>query len=146
MRQRGSLPQEIECGQQCARVLELLVMRLPREVDHHTVSGIPECTDQISRGWRGGLAAEDRDAGQPLERGVVPLRVEHTDRIAVQDQLLAQEARNPGFAGCRIPGDQHVASANRQRELVPVFRVAEQQPPAGTRRDRKAPVSASVRT
>mgnify|MGYP003335827617 CR=1 FL=1 len=63
-------------------------------------------------------AAEHRHAGKRFERGVVPLGVDHAHAVAVQDQLLAEQAGNPRLARSRVAADEDVAAPHGERELL----------------------------
>ena len=82
-----------------------------------------------------------------FERAVISFGIDGAHGIAVQNQLLAKEARDPGFSGFGVAGHQDVAAANRERELTTVLQVPEQQTSAAARAaSADVPAAASVRT
>ena len=69
----------------------------------------------------------------------------HTDAVAVQNQLLAQQPGHPGLARLGITGDEHVAAARRQPEFAAVLVYPEQQPaPWPLRQPARVRICASV--
>ena len=114
-------------------------MREAREVNHHAAIRISQRAQQLARRRRSVFASEHGHAGQAFERAVVSFRIDGTHAIAVQNQLLAQQARDPGLSGLGVAGHQHVAAANREREFTTVLQIPEQQTTAAARGNREIP-------
>jgi len=59
---------------------------------------VSQSATQIARCRRRVVPAEYRDAGKQLESPVVAFRIDHAQAVAMQDQSLAEQARQPGFS------------------------------------------------
>ena len=68
--------------------------------------------------------------GQRFERSIVAFRIDDADAIALQDRLLAQQARQPRFAGARLAGDQNRPAAHGEADFAAVVLMPEQETPS----------------
>ena len=114
MRKSGSAPEGVQRGQGRPDVLQLFIVREAGQIDDHAAVRVAERPQQLPRRRRSVFATQHGDAGQPFERAVVAFWIDGTDAVAVENELFAQETRDPGLSGLGIAGDQDVASANRQ--------------------------------
>ena len=91
----------------------------------------------LTSGWRsarassrargGGSSPPERDdARQRFERAVVAFGIDDADTVALQDQLLAEQAGQPRFPGAGFAGDEDRPAANGQADRLAVVLVAEQ--------------------
>ena len=134
--QTGATTHDIERRQHRADVVDLRTLLHARQVDDDAAIGIAQGAQQLPRGWRRILPAEDGDPRQRLERSVVAFGIDDAHAVPVQNQLLAEQPCHPGLAGLRVAGDQHVAPPHGERELATVFRVPEHETTACLADDR----------
>ena len=99
MRKAGPASEHVQGRQDGANILQLFVVRQTRKVDHHAAIGIPEGAQQFAGRGRRVFASEDGHPGQAFERAVVPFRIDGADAVPMENQLLAEETRDPGLAG-----------------------------------------------
>ncbi len=76
------------------------------------------------------FAAEHGDAGQRFQRAIIALGIDHAHAVSMEDQLLAEEPGHPRLSRLDVTGDEHVASAHRQRKFATIVGIPEQQSPA----------------
>lgn len=79
-----------------------------RQIDHDTGIGISQFSRNVAYVRRSLVAAEHYDIGKRLKCSVISFWVDDTQPVALQNQLLAQKARSPGFAGTRVASGQNV--------------------------------------
>jgi hypothetical protein len=56
---------------------------------------MPEGPEDVAHRRRRIVGAKHGHIGKRLERAIVPFRVQHDHRVALQNELLAQEAGQP---------------------------------------------------
>jgi hypothetical protein len=71
--------------------------RMGRQVNDQAAVRVSQRATQIAWRRRRVVSTEHREAGKSFERAVVPFRIDHAHAVPVQNQLLAEQARQPGF-------------------------------------------------
>jgi hypothetical protein len=127
MRESRSAPEDVQRRQYRSDVTEFFIVREARQVNDHAAVRVAESAQQLARRGRSVFASEDAHSGQAFERAVVSFGIDGAHAVAVQNQLFAQKTRDPGFSGFGVARHQHVAAANRERELSTVLEIPEQQ-------------------
>lgn len=127
MGQCGPAPEHGERREQRAGVLDLLLVVHMGQIDHDACLCMTERVQQLVRPRQRIGAAKRHNPWQCLERPVVPLRINHTDRIPIQNQLFGQQPGDPGLTRARIPSDKHVTAAHGEREWIAFVGMTEQQ-------------------
>ena len=116
VRQAGAAPQRHSRGSSVSRYLALSWCDI-----------FDRSMTTLTSGWRSArassralrrriVAAEHDDARQRFERPIVALGIDDAHAVALQDQLLAQQARQPRLAGARLAGDQNRAAAHGEAD------------------------------
>ena len=108
----GAPAQRVEQRQHRSQVLAASMVRHVRQIDDHAEAGMAERACELPRARRRILSAERDDAGQVAERLIVPLGIDDAQAVALQDQLFAEQPRQPRLAAARFAGDQDRPSAD----------------------------------
>ncbi|MEZ5287891.1 MAG: hypothetical protein R2712_24445 [Vicinamibacterales bacterium] len=87
-------------------------MRRPAQIDDDADVRILQRPRQLARGGQGILSAEDDHAGQAAERQEVAFRVDGAEAVALEDELLAQQARKSRLAGSGLAPDEDRAATH----------------------------------
>ena len=132
-------PHGRERRQELAQVVVFFLTRQLGQVDDDAGVRIAQRLGQLAHARRRIAAAQHHDARQRFERQIVTLRINDAQAIALQDQLLAVQARQPRLTGSGLSRNDHGPTANRNLDRTPVMLVAEEQPAAAhlTRRQAK---------
>ena len=128
MRQAGPAPQHVQRRQTASDVSHLFIVRQTREVNDHAAVRIAKRAQQLAWRRRSIFASEHGHAGQAFERAVVAFRIDGAHAIAVQNQLLAEQTRDPRFSGFRrrrSPGRCGRGRRARIRDRPPGTRAAD---------------------
>jgi hypothetical protein len=109
------------------------VGREPRQIHDDAQRGLPQHGLEPGEEVLVPTRPMDDHAGEPVEAGVVALRIDDADGVPLQDQLLAQKPDEPRLAGPGIARDHGIAAAVLELDRLAVVPRAQHQPPARVR-------------